>query len=168
MIRSAIRLVLLTMLVGGGSLEAQGPPGPRPPGGGRPLRVDAQQALDFGELLGGLPQVVPANDPINAGRMQVSGQGGSDVLVSFLLPTALDGPGNAAVPLVFGPGAAGYSATQDIDGQLAFDPSISNVFTLPQNGRGTLYLGGTAIPPAQAVVGSYAATITLTISYVGN
>jgi len=31
-----------------------------------------------------------------------------------------------------------------------------------------IYLGGTALPPAQATAGSYAATIVLTISHLGN
>ena len=72
------------------------------------------------------------------------------------------------MPLSFGPAAAGYSPTRDIDSQIAFDPQVPNVLPLPNNGRGIIYLGGTATPPAQATVGAYAATITLTISYVGN
>jgi hypothetical protein len=164
MILRAIRFALLAAVVAAGSVEAQGRPG----GGGRPLRVQAQQALNFGELLGGLPQVVPSTDPVNAARIQISGRGRSEVLVSFLLPTALDGPGGGAVPLTFGPGSAGYSPDQGIAGQVAFDPETSNVFTLPQNGRGTIYLGGTALPPAQVIVGAYAATITLTVSYIGS
>jgi hypothetical protein len=72
------------------------------------------------------------------------------------------------VPLVFGPGTGGYSATQDIDSQVGFDPWVPTVLALPQNGRGMIYLGGTALPPAQAPAGAYSATVTLTISYVGN
>lgn len=145
--------------------EAQRPPGV---GGGRPLRVQARQALDFGVLLGGLPQVVLPSDAIHAAQIQIAGRGGSEVLVSFLLPSALRGPGGSAVALSFGAGSAGYSPTEDIDAQFAIDPSASNVLMLPRNGRGMLYLGGTATPPAQAAIGSYSATITLTLSYVGN
>lgn len=169
MIPRLIPLLVLALVASVGTAEAQGgPPEGLPPDGGRPLRVDGQQPLSFGELLGGLPQTILRTDPLNSARIQISGRGNSDVLVSFLLPPALVGPGGATVPLSWGPGVAGYSPTRDIDSQIAFDPQVPNVLGLPNNGRGTIYLGGTAIPPAQATVGAYAATITLTISYVGN
>lgn len=161
-------LALLALLVAAPALEAQGPPGPRPPGGGRPLRVDARQGLSFGALIPGVPTVVPSNDALNAASVQVRGRGGSDVLLSFLLPTQLDGPGGAGVPLTFGVGSAGYSPSQDINAQIALDPQASEVLTLPQNGQGMIYLGGVASPPTQIPSGTYAATITVTLSYVGN
>lgn len=151
---------MLAVLLGGAAVDAEAQ--------GRPLRADGQQALDFGELLGGLAQVVAPTDPVYAARIQISGRRQDDVLVSFLLPAALEGPAGAVVPLMFGPGSAGYAPGQDINSQIAFDPAVSSVFTLPNNGRGMIYLGGTALPPAQAVVGAYSATITLTLSYVGN
>lgn len=161
-------LALLAMLVTAPALEAQGPPGPRPPDGGRPLRVDARQALSFGTLLPGVPTVVPSNDALNAASLEIRGQGGSDVLLSFLLPTQLDGPGGAGVPLTFGVGSAGYSPSQDINAQIALDPQASEVLALPGNGRGAIYLGGVALPPTQIPAGTYGATITVTLSYVGS
>jgi hypothetical protein len=161
-------LALLALLVAAPALEAQGPPGPRPPGGGRPLRVDARQALSFGALLPGVPTVVPSNDALNAANVEIRGAGGSDVLISFLLPTQLDGPAGAGVPLTFGVGSAGYSPSQDINAQIALDPQLSEVLQLPVNGRGTVYLGGVASPPTQISAGTYGATITVTLSYVGS
>ena len=158
--RHVIGLILLVALFGSTTVNAAAQ--------GRPLRAQGQQALDFGELLGGLPQVVAPTDPVYAARIQISGRNRDDVLVSFLLPAALEGPRGASVPLVFGPGSAGYSPNLGINSQIAFDPAVSSVFRLPNNGRGMIYLGGTALPPAQAVVGAYAAAVTLTISYVGN
>ena len=132
------------------------------------MRVRPQQALDFGVLIGGVPEVVLPNDALRAAQVHVTGEGLSELLVSFLLPSGLAGPGGAMVPLSFGPGAAGYSPDGNIDAQAAFDPDLSEVFALPRNGRGTIYLGGTALPPAQVPSGTYTASITLTISYVGN
>lgn len=161
-------LAMLALLLGAPALEAQGPPGPRPPGGGRPLRVDARQGLSFGTLLPGVPTVVPSNDALNAASVEVRGRGGSDVLLSFLLPTRLDGPGGAGVPLTFGVGSAGYAPSRDINAQIALDPQASEVLELPRNGRGMIYLGGIASPPAQIPPGTYGATITVTLSYVGS
>lgn len=112
--------------------------------------------------------MVASNDALNAASVEIRGQGGSDVLISFLLPTQLDGPGAAGVPLTFGVGAAGYSPSQDINAQIALDPQTSEVLTLSQNGRGTVYLGGLALPPPQIPAGTYGATITVTLSYVGS
>jgi len=159
-------ILLLLLLFGANGLESQGPP--FRPGGGRPLRVDPRQPLSFGTLLGGVAQTVARTDPLNAAQIRIRGTGDSDLLVSFLLPPALIGPGGASVPLTFGAGSAGYSPTRDVDDQRPFDPSAPTVLGLPRNGQGMIYLGGTALPPAQATAGSYGATIVLTISHLGN
>ncbi len=78
------------------------------------------------------------------------------------------GPGGASIPLSFGPGMAGYSVLRTIETQLSFDPAVPILVTLPRNGRTRFFLGGTATPPAAAVIGSYSATIALIVSYIGN
>ena len=135
---------------------------------GRPLRVDGQQELYFGDLLTGLPSAVLRNDPVRAGRIQIAGEHHSDLLVSFLLPSALLGPGGADVPLVFGPTDAGWSPDRDIGLQLPFDPAAPTVIRLPTNGRGLIFLGGTALPAGTLPAGEYTSNVTLTISYLGN
>jgi len=149
----------------GPPLEAQGLPSGAP---GRPLRVDGQQELYFGELLTGLPSAVLRNDPLRAGRIQIAGERHADVLVFFLLPSALVGPGGADVPLVFGPTDAGWSPERSIDLQAPFDPAAPTVLGLPTNGRGLIFLGGTALPAGTLPAGEYTANVTLTISYLGN
>ena len=149
----------------GAPLEAQEFPSGAP---GRSLRVDGQQELYFGELLTGLPSAVLRSDPVRAGRIQISGERHSDVLVSFLLPAGLFGPGGADVPLVFGPTDAGWSPDRDIGLQVAFDPAAPTVLELPNNGRGLIFLGGTALPAGSLPAGDYLANVTLTISYLGN
>lgn len=126
------------------------------------------QPLDFGTLLGGVPTTVVRTDPLSAGRLELRGERNRDVLVSLLLPTDLVGPGGSRVPLTFGAGDAGWSPTLSIDAQFAFDPSVAQSFILPGNGRASIYLGGTASPPPQPTAGIYTATITLTVSYLGN
>jgi hypothetical protein len=141
----------------GGDAEAQ-----------RPLRVDAEQGLAFGDVIPGVPHVVSRTDPIGAARIEIRGANRSDIVLSFLLPLQLTGPGGAGLPLTFGAGAAGFSQSGNINAQVSFDPHSSVVFSLANNGKGTVYLGGTLLPPAQAPTGPYQATITLTISYVGS
>jgi len=151
-------VVLLALLLGAAGAFAQG----------RPLRARPVQPLNFGDLLGGLPTTVLRTDPINSGQFDIRGERLTEVLVDLLLPSALVGPGGATVPLTFGPGTAGYSPDGSIGSQVAFDPAVPQAVRLPGNGRGAVFLGGTASPPGQVAVGAYSATITITISYIGN
>jgi len=159
-LRRAIPLLVVLCLLAAGAqgISAQG----------RQLRAQGAQALSFGDLLGGLPTTVLPTDPLNSGQIDIRGEKGSDVLVEFLLPDAMLGPGGARIPLTFGPGFGGYSVFNSIATQVAFDPALPQVVQLDKTGRGMLYLGGTAAPPPAAAVGSYSGTISLTISYVGN
>ena len=135
---------------------------------GRPLRARGDQALSFGELLGGIPTTILPSDPLNSGQIDIRGEKRADVLVEFLLPGAMAGPAGASIPLSFGLGMAGYSVFNSIASQAPFDPSLPQVVQLDKTGRGMIYLGGTATPPHAAAVGAYTATISLTISYLGN
>src|SRR2546430_17719395 len=64
------------------------------------------------------------------------------------------GPAGATMPLAFGGSDAGYSDTQAIGSQVAFDPKQPFLATLNKNGRGSVFIGGTAppgsAPPARA------------------
>lgn len=158
MIRRALTLLTFTVLLYGGGLEAQG----------RPLRLNIRTELTFGTLLPGVTAVVPPTDPLNAGQIDLRGQRNADVLVEFVLPADLVGPGGASLPLLFGPGAAGYSPQADIGTQIGFDPVVPQVFTLPSNGNAAVFLGGTASPPANIPPGDYSNTVTLQVAYVNN
>lgn len=136
---------------------------------GRPLRVQVATSLNFGDLLPGVPTTVVTNDPLNAGEFDLRGRKNTDILVEFILPPDLTGPGGAAVTLIFGPGSAGYSMTANIAQQMLFDPGSPQAFTLPGgNGRASVFLGGTAVPPSGLPAGSYTNTVTLQVGYLGN
>ena len=120
-----IGVVLLALLLCGEAAAAQG----------RPLRARGRQDLTFGQLLGGLPSTVLPTDPLNAGQIEVSSERLTEVLISFLLPPALIGPAGAAIPLAFGPGSAGYSIQRLIDNQIAFDPAVPILVTLPRTAQ---------------------------------
>lgn len=136
---------------------------------GQSLRVDVAQQLNFGTLLAGVPETVLPTDALRAARLDLRGSGrGGSFLAWFLLPGQLGGPGGATIPLQFGPGSGGYSPSGAIGSQSAFNPRGFNFFTLPRDGTATLFLGGTAVTPAQAAVGRYTATISLVLFYLGS
>ena len=84
-------------------------------------------------------------------------------LSTFTLPVVMTGPAAATLPLQFLGSDAGYSQLQSIGSQIGFDPKQPFVITFSQNGRGSVFLGGTAQPSPTQRAGSYTATITLTV-----
>lgn len=132
----------------------------------RPIQVDGIKNLAFGLLLAGAPTSVPRTDPVRAGQVNITAQPKSSIIIQISLPASMSGPGGATLPLAFGPNDAGYSALGAIGSQVAFDPRNSTVvLTNTSNGRGTLYLGGTASPAFNQQPGNYTGTITITVAY---
>jgi hypothetical protein len=135
--------------------------------GGRALNALNRQMLDFGTLFAGTPSRVSRLDALRAGQFELRGAKGSEVRVDLGLPSALDGPRGAKVPLGFGPGDGGYTRDGTITTAAPFDPRSALITTLSGNGRLYLFLGGTASPAARQTAGTYAGTVTLTIAYTG-
>jgi len=133
---------------------------------GRPIRVEGVKPLAFGFLLPGVGTTVLRSDPVRAGQLNVAAQPNAQIILQLSLPSVMTGPAGRTIPLVFGANDAGYSAAESIGSQQAFDPRISIVvLTNTKNGRGSVYLGGTAQPAANQQPGSYSAVITLTVAY---
>ena len=131
---------------------------------GKPLTVTGVRGLLFGAVLPGVPRVVSRTDPANSGEYDIKGVKDSQVLLTFTLPTAMNGPAGALMPLVFGSSDAGYSQSQAIGSQIGFDPKQSFTGVLSKNGRGTVFIGATANPAANQRAGAYTATLTLTVT----
>ena len=132
----------------------------------RPIRVEGIKNLAFGLLLAGTPTSVPRTDPVRAGQVNITAQPKSPIIIQVSLPASMNGPAGATLPISFGPNDAGYSALGAIGSQVAFDPRNSTVvITNTSNGRGTLYLGGTASPAFNQQPGNYSGTITITVAY---
>ncbi|MGH7673577.1 MAG: hypothetical protein ACREMC_11825 [Gemmatimonadales bacterium] len=131
---------------------------------GRPLTVTGVRNMAFGAVLPGVPQLVSRTDPANSGQFDIRGPNGSQVLLTFILPLAMTGPAGVQMPLVFGSSDAGYSQAQAIGSQVGFDPKQPFTGTLSNNGRGSVFIGATALPIASQRAGPYTATITLTVT----
>ena len=120
--------------------------------------------LSFGAVLPGVPRVVVRTDPASSGEYEIRGAKDGQVLLTFTLPTAMNGPTGAQMPLVFGSSDAGYSQSQAIGSQIGFDPKQSFTGVLSKNGRGSVFIGATANPASNQRAGAYAATLTLTVT----
>jgi hypothetical protein len=131
---------------------------------GKPLTVTGVRGLTFGTVFPGVPRVVTRTDAANSGQLDIKGPNGSQVLLTFILPLTMTGPASALLPLTFGASDAGYSQSQAIGSQIGFDPKQPFTATLPNNGRGSIFVGATANPTANQQAGAYTATLTLTVT----
>lgn len=150
--RSLCWLVAGVTLLGGRPLEAQ-----------RPLTVTGVRGLTFGAVFPGVARVITRTDAANSGRFDLRGPRRRQVRLTFTLPVAMTGPGGAQMPITFGSSDAGYSASQSIGSQVGFDPRQPFTATLANNGRGSVFVGGTARPVTNQRAGSYTATLVLTV-----
>ena len=130
----------------------------------RPLTVTGVRGLTFGAVLPGVPRIILRTDPANSGEFDIRGPNNSQMLLSFVLPVAMTGPSGALMPLSFGAGDAGYSRSQSIGSQVGFDPKQPFTATLSNNGRGAVFVGGTANPTTKQRAGAYTATLTLNVT----
>src|SRR6266516_3715997 len=131
---------------------------------GKPLTVTGVRGVMFGAVLPGMPRVVLRTDPANSGQFDIKGPKGGPVLLSFVLPLSMTGPGGALMPIVFGASDAGYSPTQSIGSQVGFDPKQPTTVTFPNNGSASVFVGATANPVTNQRAGAYTGTITLTVT----
>lgn len=129
----------------------------------RPLTVQGTRSLAFGTLLAGVSKSVLRTDAINGGQLDISGPKNVQVMLTFTLPSIMTGPAGATLPLSFGSTDGGWSPPQQIGTQVGFDPRVPFTAPLDQNGKVSVYLGGTAQPAANQRAGSYVGTITLTV-----
>jgi len=151
----SLPLLLLALGSGAVRLDAQG----------RPLIVSGVRSLVFGAVFPGVPLAISRTDPANSGQFDLTGNKNSQVLLTFTLPLVMTGPVGATMPLAFGGSDAGYSSTQAIGSQVAFDPKQPFLATLSKSGRGSVFIGGTAQPGSSQRAGPYTGTLTLTVAY---
>jgi hypothetical protein len=125
--------------------------------------VVGTQNLNFGNVIPGVPTTILRTDAVNCGQIRITGAGlFRSVTLRFTLPTVMNGPSGATMPITFGATDAGVSWQGTIGTQTTFNPAAPFTTTL-WLGSGTVYLGGRVNPaPAQAA-GSYSGTIILTV-----
>jgi hypothetical protein len=141
-----------------------------------PLSGVGTRALQFGTIVPGTTSVIVLPRSRSGGEFRISGvQNRKSVDISFTLPTTLDGPGGATIPLSFNGNYAGLceidnSGNCDVASFTTWNPVATPVFSdTPQRykpGRPKyafnayqVYMGGAASPSASQRQGRYTATI---------
>jgi hypothetical protein len=131
----------------------------------RAQSVVGTQNLNFGNVIPGVPTTVLKTDAVNDGQVRITGAGlFRSVTVRFTLPTVMNGPLGATMPITFAATDAGISWQGTIASMTTFNPNSPFTYTL-WLGSGTVYLGGRVTPAPTQQGGSYTATITLTVIF---
>ena len=124
-----------------------------------------QRDLAFGLLMPGVPNRVVVTDAARRAEWLLTGRG--NTTISFVLPSALQGPGGALLPLVFAAGDAAWQRTTPgggVTGLTTADPNAPFSVNVGIRQTVRLYLGGTAQPATTQGAGTYTATVTLIVA----
>jgi hypothetical protein len=123
--------------------------------------------LAFGAVLPGVPTNVLPNDIARSGQFEIRGQFDDPVEITFSLPSVLNGPGAASMPVSFGTMSAGFSTSGSVTNQVFFDPRVPFRINLSSTGQGSGFIGGVLSPSGTQPAGSYAASVTITVAFLG-
>ena len=151
-----------------------------------PLTIEGDVDLEFGNVTPGVSKTIGvANDVLAGGTGRTSettglftiGKGAGSVTLTWTLPTELDGPDEAALPITFADLSDGTQLgllnIGDTGSPVPFTPGVQ-LNTLTDTGTADAYtaataftvkIGGTVVPGATQAAGSYTGTITLTAAY---
>jgi hypothetical protein len=130
---------------------------------GQTVTVRGVRGLAFGTVVPGIPSQVLRTDPVNSGQFEIRGPFLTFIRLTFTLPPVLNGPLGATMPLSFGATDAGYSYSNSIGSQTAFNPAQPFSTLIWIGGRSGVWIGGTASPAPSQRAGAYTGTITLTV-----
>jgi hypothetical protein len=142
--------IVLVLLLGSSRLSAQ-------------VQVTGIDNVRFGNVVRGVPKTVLRTDATSAGRYNITTPGGRLIFISFTLPTVMNGPAGATMPVSFAGTTAGYSDPQTIASQVGFSPA-SGTLRVSTDGLASVFLGATVNPAAAQTAGSYSAVVTLNLT----
>ena len=129
------------------------------------VNVRAVRGLAFGTVIPGVPSVVSRTDPLDSGWFELRGGNFlTFIQLTFTLPTVLNGPLGATMPLSFATNDAGYSFTNSVNSQTAFNPHQPYTTIKGIGGGATgVFLGGSVSPALNQRAGSYTGTVVLSV-----
>jgi len=141
-----------------------------------PISVFGAENLLFDIVSPGIPKTVDLDgsatggtvtDAEQAARFDISAGNNANVSLSYTtIPTELDGPDNATMPITFS-SAWGTASIYDESGfeTVNVTESENTDATTSNEGEISVFLGGTVTPDNNQSQGTYTADVTLTVEY---
>lgn len=118
--------------------------------------------LTFGTVIPGVPTTVLQNDAVRSGQFRIAGVIIRNVTIGFTLPTAMNGPLGATMPITFLNNSAGFTTV--FQGNTPFNPNTPYNETVWFNA--TITLGGRVNPTPTQRSGNYTANIVMTVIFL--
>jgi hypothetical protein len=122
--------------------------------------------LAFGPVIIGIPSTVAPSDAVRSGQYRFTAPAGSRVRIDFALPSQLNGPASAKLPIKFGKTDAVVvgNAPGSVPTALDPNPKANLKFDMGTSTAANIFLGGTVTPAGSQAPGSYVATVVLTVT----
>jgi len=122
--------------------------------------------LAFGPVIIGIPSTVAPSDAVRSGQYRFTAPAGSRVRIDFDLPSQLNGPASAKLPIKFGKTDAVIvgNAPGSVPTALDPNPKANLKFDMGTSTAANIFLGGTVTPAGNQAPGSYVATVVLTVT----
>jgi len=129
------------------------------------VSVAGARNLAFGVVAAGVTTTVLPTDPIKSGQWTITGQIGRQVQIKLTLPTRLNGPSGATMPVNFTTGDVFVQETATGSLPNYFNPGGANVFRFTNGTQAIVRLGGRVTPAVNQRSGAYlnSALITITV-----
>jgi len=123
--------------------------------------------LKFGAVMAGVAKHVFPSDALNSGEYDVTASLNGHLQLKFTLPSQLNGPAGATMPISFANSDGIILETGPGSVPVTFNPKGTTVYRLSNGNRMLIFLGGTVSPVTNQRIGSYTAPVTLTLTIVG-
>lgn len=129
------------------------------------LVVQGVRNLDFRVVLQGVAASVAPTHPTQSGQFYFRTPGlGSRIRIQFTLPSVLNGPSGATMPISFANNDAMAQGTSPASNPAFFNPRATVTFTMATSPDANVWLGGRVTPAAAQQVGSYSNTVIMTVT----
>jgi hypothetical protein len=120
--------------------------------------------LAFGSVIRGLASIVSPNDPVKSGQFEVQVALGTRLRLDYTLPTQLNGPSGATMPINFANTDCILLETAPGSVPNTQNPKSMKPYTMTYGNRLFLFLGGQVSPTGTQATGVYSASVTLTVT----
>lgn len=128
--------------------------------------VSGIRGLAFGALPGGITTTILPTDPVRSGQWNMTSPVGSRVSFRLTLPSQLNGPAEATMPVDFQNGDAFILEVAAGARPDYFNPGGNVNHRFRGSTQAIIRLGGRATPAPNQRSGAYSATVILTISLI--
>lgn len=128
------------------------------------VSVAGTRDLAFGVVAAGITTTVLPTDPIRSGQWTITATVGQQIQVKLTLPTRLNGPAGATMPVSFASGDTFIQETATSSLPNYFNPGGAVVFKFVNGTQAIVRAGGRVTPGTSQRAGAYANAAVLTVT----